>query len=315
MLASIPAPILNHIGTNKGIPRFSQARNRYKLPVRVRPHTDWQDAVSSAAATRNMLEEKARREVEHLRPVALFQAQDRTGAVAVDVLRSYLEKEKLIPPSWIAVATGEQRELDGVNLADPGCPIRYVITVEALKEGWDCPSAYVFCSVARVSSLTAVEQLLGRVLRMPYAGGVGTARFRLGTRDTGCGANRSDGVFLAPGRAHLPGHVRHNVRHPAGSRRRAGRRRCFCSSFSETWLGRQDSNLGSRDQNPLPYRLATPHNAPCKGCEAGRQGAARWDDGLAGRPTSVVAALGARGLVRRLQRLRAGMVISESGPI
>src|SRR6185503_8255193 len=26
-------------------------------------------------------------------------------------------------------------------------------------------------------------------------------------------------------------------------------------------LGRQDSNLGSRDQNPLPYRLATPHRA------------------------------------------------------
>ena len=25
-----------------------------------------------------------------------------------------------------------------------------------------------------------------------------------------------------------------------------------------TWLGRQDSNLGSRDQNPLPYHLATP---------------------------------------------------------
>jgi hypothetical protein len=24
-------------------------------------------------------------------------------------------------------------------------------------------------------------------------------------------------------------------------------------------LGRQDSNLGSRDQNPLPYHLATPH--------------------------------------------------------
>ncbi len=25
------------------------------------------------------------------------------------------------------------------------------------------------------------------------------------------------------------------------------------------WLGRQDSNLRSRDQNPLPYPLATPH--------------------------------------------------------
>src|SRR5918999_1141650 len=26
----------------------------------------------------------------------------------------------------------------------------------------------------------------------------------------------------------------------------------------ESWLGREDSNLRSRDQNPLPYRLATP---------------------------------------------------------
>ena len=28
---------------------------------------------------------------------------------------------------------------------------------------------------------------------------------------------------------------------------------------STDWLGRQDSNLGSRDQSPLPYLLATPH--------------------------------------------------------
>ena len=27
------------------------------------------------------------------------------------------------------------------------------------------------------------------------------------------------------------------------------------------WLGRQDSNLGSRDQSPLPYRLATPQSS------------------------------------------------------
>jgi hypothetical protein len=34
------------------------------------------------------------------------------------------------------------------------------------------------------------------------------------------------------------------------------------------WLGRQDSNLGSRDQSPLPYRLATPqsvrHKRTCR---------------------------------------------------
>jgi type III restriction enzyme len=41
--------------------------------------------------------------------------------------------------------------------------------VQALREGWDCPFAYVLCSLQRLSSATAVEQLLGRVLRMPYA--------------------------------------------------------------------------------------------------------------------------------------------------
>src|ERR1044071_3312184 len=33
----------------------------------------------------------------------------------------------------------------------------------------------------------------------------------------------------------------------------------MCRSSEVRWLGRQDSNLGSRDQNPLPYHLATPH--------------------------------------------------------
>ncbi|HEX9782734.1 MAG TPA: hypothetical protein VGA56_08390, partial [Opitutaceae bacterium] len=49
------------------------------------------------------------------------------------------------------------------------CSVEYVITVVALKEGWDCSFAYVFCSVARIRDSDYVEQLLGRVLRMPYA--------------------------------------------------------------------------------------------------------------------------------------------------
>ena len=71
--------------------------------------------------------------------------------------------------SGIAVATGDQRELDGIDLFDRACGIEHVITIEALKEGWDCSFAYVFCSVARIRSAVDVEQLLGRVLRMPYA--------------------------------------------------------------------------------------------------------------------------------------------------
>src|SRR5690606_28970731 len=66
-------------------------------------------------------------------------------------------------------ATGSQKELDGINLFDPACQIRYVITVEALQEGWDCSFAYVLASLQSVNSAKDVEQLLGRVLRMPYA--------------------------------------------------------------------------------------------------------------------------------------------------
>ena len=58
-------------------------------------------------------------------------------------------------------ATGEDRGLDGVDVLSKDCPIRYIITVQALKEGWDCPFAYVLCTVAEQSSKTAVEQILG----------------------------------------------------------------------------------------------------------------------------------------------------------
>lgn len=69
----------------------------------------------------------------------------------------------------IAVATGKERGLDGINLFERGCSIDFVITVEALKEGWDCSFAYVFCTVQNVRSAKDMEQLLGRVLRLPYA--------------------------------------------------------------------------------------------------------------------------------------------------
>jgi type III restriction enzyme len=84
------------------------------------------------------------------------------------LLKHLVEQEK-IPRERIAVVTGDQKELDGINLFALDCSIDFVFTVEALKEGWDCSFAYVFCSVATVNSKKDVEQILGRVLRMPYA--------------------------------------------------------------------------------------------------------------------------------------------------
>lgn len=140
-----------------------------KLPIRVRPHDDWRAAVHATCATLNMLEEKAKKDRDHIRPVALYQAQAKNGHPTVEELKAYLVDNALAREEWIKVATGEQRELDGLNLNDPAEPTRHVITVQALREGWDCPSAYVLCATQRLSSATAIEQLLGRVLRMPYA--------------------------------------------------------------------------------------------------------------------------------------------------
>ena len=149
--------------------RELKAEAMIKLPILLAEHDTWQGAVSGAIAARASLAESAKEDAGYIRPLVLFQAQPRNQEVTVGALKAYLTEHEGIPPDRIAVATGDQRELDGIDLFDRGCPIEYVITIEALKEGWDCSFAYVFCSVARIRSAVDVEQLLGRVLRMPYA--------------------------------------------------------------------------------------------------------------------------------------------------
>lgn len=140
-----------------------------KLPVMLSEHQTWQAAVTGAISKRAELAEDARRERDYIRPIVLFQAQNKDEEVNVSVLKQHLIDVEGIDPQRIGVATGDQRDLDGINLFDPACEIDFVITVEALKEGWDCSFAYVFCSVANIHSSIDAEQLLGRVLRMPYA--------------------------------------------------------------------------------------------------------------------------------------------------
>ena len=140
-----------------------------KLPIILSEHDTWQNAVNGAIACRASLSETAEIEPDYIRPIVLFQAQPKNQDVTVEVLKKHLVEAEHITESKIAVATGDKRELDGIDLFDPNCPIEYVITVEALKEGWDCSFAYTFCSVSRIQNAHDVEQLLGRVLRMPYA--------------------------------------------------------------------------------------------------------------------------------------------------
>lgn len=101
-----------------------------------------------------------------------MQAQPRSQTretVTVEVVKQALVSDFRIPEDQIAIATGQTRGIDDVDLFSPNCPIRFIITVQALKEGWDCSFAYVLCSVAEVGSSRAVEQVLGRILPLPNA--------------------------------------------------------------------------------------------------------------------------------------------------
>lgn len=159
-----------------------KAEQMIKLPILLETEADWQKCLAYAADRREQLQAAA--DAEHragaplLRPLVLVQAQARHGqreTLHWERVRKELIDNQGIPAEQIVVATGEERGLEAIDrefplgIADPACPVRFVITQQALAEGWDCPSAYILCSLSATQSDTAVEQLLGRVLRQPGA--------------------------------------------------------------------------------------------------------------------------------------------------
>src|SRR5690606_20340772 len=144
--------------------------------------SDWQKCLAYAADRRDQLQSLA--EAEHrkggpyLRPLVLVQAQARSATrdtLHWERVLAELTGNQGLPPDHVAVATGERSDLPEVAkkypamLADEQCPVRFIVTQQALAEGWDCLSAYILVSLAGTQSETAVEQLLGRILRQPGA--------------------------------------------------------------------------------------------------------------------------------------------------
>ena len=145
-----------------------------KLPVVVYNRTSRQSVIQDAIQLRGSIEREAIAAEEaggkYIRPIVLFQAQPRTGdsSDTFDKIKTMLI-DMGVPEAEIAVKTSNVDDLKGKDLMSKDCPIRYIITVNALKEGWDCPFAYILASLANRTSTVDVEQILGRILRQPYA--------------------------------------------------------------------------------------------------------------------------------------------------
>ena len=149
--------------------------NMVKLPVIVYNRKNSDSVLSDSIQLRGYLENEAIKAYEsgqagYIRPIVLVQAESDTKENSETFTKI---KEKLVsygvPKSQIAIKTADVNELKGVDLLSPSCEIRYIITVNALKEGWDCPFAYILASIANKKSKIDVEQILGRILRQPYA--------------------------------------------------------------------------------------------------------------------------------------------------
>ena len=128
------------------------------------------DAIDLRCSLEKVALEAQKQGGRYIRPIVLFQAEPRHKEEVTSFKKL---REKLIaagiPKEEIAIKTAQKDELKNVNLLSEECPIRYIITVNALKEGWDCSFAYILASVANRTSRVDVEQILGRVLRQPYA--------------------------------------------------------------------------------------------------------------------------------------------------
>ncbi len=147
--------------------------NMVKLPLRVvTRHPSQRDQLLSEAITlRGDLEKLAVTEgqqtAEYIRPILLIQAE---RVDACEPLRDRLVREFGLSKDEVKISVGRLDELKAVNdIASPKCPVRVIITVEKLREGWDCPFAYVLCSLKETWSATAIEQIVGRILRLPNA--------------------------------------------------------------------------------------------------------------------------------------------------
>ena len=159
-----------------------KAEEMIKLPIVLETEPNWQQCLADAIARReelhNLADEERRRGANYLRPVVLIQSEPRRQGIETldfDRVKQELIDNHRIPAEEIIVATGEEKGLEKIDkdyqhgIADEDCPVKYVITQRALAEGWDCPFAYILVSMASLHSATAVEQLLGRVLRQPEA--------------------------------------------------------------------------------------------------------------------------------------------------
>jgi type III restriction enzyme len=177
-LSATPPPQSNELVKITG--RELHAEEMIKLDIHLVNKTslDWHDTILATVEKLGQLEQYARtyqaNTGKYIRPSALIQVE-RTGKdqrgekyIHAEDVKEYLIKNCNIPVNQIAIKSSEKDDIEGIDLFADDCEIRYIITKEALKEGWDFSYAYILTILTNPGSATGITQLVGRILRQPY---------------------------------------------------------------------------------------------------------------------------------------------------
>lgn len=200
-LTATPKDVLPTTGKNPKPGRFANVlvqvqgidldrEGMIKMPLNLDPRgdADWRNTLAGALELLRTLDVAARAfqadSGRYIRPILLVQVE-RTGADQRDGAHVHAldAKEWLmtvggLDEAEIAIKTADTNDLttpENQDLLSPTNRVRVIITKQALQEGWDCPFAYVLCALAASSNLSAMTQLVGRILRQPHAQKTGVA--------------------------------------------------------------------------------------------------------------------------------------------
>lgn len=161
-----------------------------KMPMNLDPRegSDWRQTLTVALNRIKALSHAARQlqadTGRYIRPILLVQVErtgsDQRDGVHIHALdaKEWLMTAGGLDGAEIAVKTADTNDLatpENQDLLAPTNRVQVIITKSALQEGWDCPFAYVLCALAASSNLSAMTQLIGRILRQPQAQKTGVA--------------------------------------------------------------------------------------------------------------------------------------------
>lgn len=178
-LSATPPPQSNKLVEVSGKDLHSEDMIKLDIHLINKSTLKWEDTLLAAFERRNELEKKANdykaNTNEYIRPIILIQVE-RTGRdqrlakfIHAEDVKEYLIKKCSVPEEQIAIKSSEKDDIEGIDLLSDITPIRYIITKQALQEGWDCPFAYILAILTNPTSQLGITQLVGRILRQPYA--------------------------------------------------------------------------------------------------------------------------------------------------